>query len=346
MSRVSNFAPWAIVLAAGEGTRLRALTRALHGEDLPKQFATIRGRQSMLQETLRRTASFSKPNRTIAVVSRDRELLAREQIGASSPVDVVAQPKNIGTGPGLLLPLSRVLARDPEAVVVVVPSDHYVKDDEAFVESIRRAVAVACAEDTVVLVAAVPDAPETQYGWVVTSADDFGGLQVADFVEKPPLATANELFRAGALWSTFIMVGPARHFEALSREHLPEQAALFEAYRNSLGTPGEERSLVALYETMPPADFSKDVLEKSNALRVVPLLPCGWSDWGTPERVLASLRGTEDFRILCDRLEKSREPMFASETIEVSHGYDASSCFRREGKNRAPRSPEARTQFW
>jgi mannose-1-phosphate guanylyltransferase len=311
---ISDFGPWTIVLADGEGTRLRTLTRALHGEELPKQFATIHGRYSMLQTTLRRTASFSTPSRTVTVVATDRETLAREQIGVSSPVDVVAQPKNIGTGPGLLLPLSRVLARDPEAVVVVVPSDHYVRDDEAFVESIRCAVAVAHAEDALVLVAAVPDAPETQYGWIVTSTDDSGSRVVVEFVEKPPATIANELFRSGALWSTFIMVGPAWRFLALAREHLPEQAALFDAYRAALGTSTEGRTLDALYESMAPADFSKDVLEKSEALRVVPLSPCGWSDWGTPERVLESLRGTEDVRILCERLEESHGRMRASET--------------------------------
>jgi mannose-1-phosphate guanylyltransferase len=296
---------WTIILAAGEGTRLRALTRALHGEDLPKQFATIQGHGSMLQTTLRRTAQFSRADQTVAVVAAEREDLAREQIGQSTAVDVVAQPKNIGTGPGLLLPLSRVMARDPNAVIVVTPSDHYVRDEDAFVESIRRAAIVARSEGVVVLVAAVPEGPETQYGWIVTGSDDSEGRDVVRFVEKPNVARANELFQSGALWSTFIMVGPARSFLSLAEEHLPEQSALFDTYRAALGTDWEACALESLYEAMDPADFSRDVLEKSEELRVVPLERCGWSDWGTPDRVLASLRGTEDFEELCTRLRMS-----------------------------------------
>jgi mannose-1-phosphate guanylyltransferase len=295
---------WAVVLAAGEGTRLTALTRALCGEALPKQFATIQGDRSMLQTTLRRTARFSPSERTVVVVSTEREGLARAQIGESSSVDVVAQPKNVGTGPGVLLPLSRVAARDPDALVVVVPSDHYVRDPEPFVESIRRAAHVARHENAIVLVAAVPSGPETQYGWILTHPDE--RQSVAGFVEKPNAAIANEQFRAGALWSTFIIVGSARHLLALARERLPEQSALFDAYWEALGAADERDTLSKLYESMAAADFSRDVLERSEGLRVVALEPCGWSDWGTPDRVLESLRGTVDFDVLLDRLQASR----------------------------------------
>ena len=292
-----------IVLAAGEGTRLRSLTRALHGEDLPKQFAVILGGHSLLQATLTRTSRLSPANRTVVVVSEARERLAERQLTDFPGADPVAQPKNLGTGPGLLLPLARVLARDPDAIVAIVPSDHYVRDVERFVESVKEAEAVARAENSVVLLSAVPDAPETQYGWVVTSENGDGrGHRVLRFAEKPIAATANELFTTGALWNTFIMVGPARCFWELGRRHLPGQSAQLDAYRRAVGTPSERGVLSALYERMAPADFSRDVLERAEGLRVVRLEPCGWSDWGTPERVLRSLRGTSDYEVLVGRL--------------------------------------------
>jgi mannose-1-phosphate guanylyltransferase len=328
---------WTIVLAAGEGTRLRALTRALHGEDLPKQFATIQGQTSMLQATLLRTANFSSAARTVVVVPNDREALAREQIGESNVVDVVAQPKNVGTGPGLLLPLSRVVARDPDAIVVVMPSDHYVRDQEAFVESVRSAALIARDQNALVLIAAAPEGPETQYGWIVTGPHDATrGREVTGFVEKPDSSVANELFRAGALWSTFIMVGPASRFLALAKEHLPDQSSLFETYRAALGTARERRTLWSLYGTMDPADFSRDVLEKSKALRVVPLRPCGWSDWGTPDRVLASLRGTDDFEVLCKRLQASLSTSGAHEApSSVSTSFESSPYLGRAASRRS-----------
>ena len=81
---------WTIVLAAGEGTRLRRLTRALHGEELPKQFATILGNESLLQATLRRTSCWSRPEETVIVVAEEREQLARNQVEPLGSFDIVA----------------------------------------------------------------------------------------------------------------------------------------------------------------------------------------------------------------------------------------------------------------
>ena len=101
---------WTVVLAGGDGVRLRQLTRALHGEERPKQFAMIHGGRSLLQATVARAARWSAPEHIVVVVAEERESLARMQLREYGGVDVVAQPTNRGTGPGLLLPLSRVFA--------------------------------------------------------------------------------------------------------------------------------------------------------------------------------------------------------------------------------------------
>jgi mannose-1-phosphate guanylyltransferase len=307
---------WTVVLAGGEGTRLRRLTRALHGEDRPKQFAFIHGGQSLLQTTLARAERWSAPEHSVVVVAREREALARTQISAGSPIDVVAQPYNRGTGPGLLLPLSRILARDPDALVVILPSDHYVRDEAPFERSILNAIATARAEDSVVLVGALPDSAETQYGWIMGS----GGVQqkhglIRQFWEKPALDCARRLFSGGALWNTFVMVGSARRFWQLACAHLPVQARCFDAYRQAVDTPDERRVLDEIYATLPSADFSADVLQRARDLRMVPLEACGWSDWGTPERVLESLR--RDFRSLTRQLEAA-EQVTALERLQVA----------------------------
>ena len=245
----------------------------------------------------------------MVVVAKERETLARSQMHAFHGVDVVAQPRNLGTGPGLLLPLSRVLERDRTAIVVVAPSDHYVRDVEPFVESVKRAETIAQNEDCIVLIGAVPDRAETQYGWILPSREE-NGRSVSRFHEKPESAFAEELFTTGALWNTFMMVGPAERLWALGREHLPVQTALLDTYRRAIGAPHERDVLASAYERMPAADFSRDVLEKARGLQVVRLPACGWSDWGTPKRVLRSLRGSADFDMLIDRLKarKAAQP--------------------------------------
>jgi len=300
---------WTIVLAAGEGKRLRRLTRALHGEDLPKQFAVLQGECSLLQTTVARTSRFSLPEHTVVVVAEEWEALARAQL-AGTGVQLVVQPKNRGTGPGLLLPLTFVLSRDPDAVVVVTPADHYVRDVDPLLETVKSAEALARRDGSIVLVGAVPERAETQYGWIVRAPHSD---RVARFQEKPLPAVAEELFRTGALWNTFMMVGPAARFWDLGREHLPTQARLLDAYRRAAkGAPAPEL-LADAYRRMQQADFSSDVLEHADRLRLVELSPCGWSDWGTPTRVMQSLRGSEDHRVLLKRLKaRARRP--SSET--------------------------------
>jgi mannose-1-phosphate guanylyltransferase len=297
----SNPHLWTIVLAGGEGVRLRPLTRALHGEDCPKQFAMIHRDRSLLQATVARARRWSTPDRVVVVVAEERQALARAQLHGQGPIDIVAQPSNRGTGPGLLLPLSRVLAFDPAAHVVVLPSDHYIRDEEPFDRSVRDAV--HSSREDIALVGAIPDRAETQYGWIVRSAlHGADGQRVDCFCEKPPATVAEQLLRDGGLWNTFMMAGSIQRFWALACKHLPVQAGRLGVYSDAVGTPQESVALQAAYARMPFADFSREVLEQASDLRVVALHPCGWSDWGTPERVLDSLRDQEEYGALSERL--------------------------------------------
>lgn len=285
---------WAVVLAGGQGRRLEPVTRALHGRALPKQFCCLGRDTSLLTETVRRLQPTVPLERVVVVAEDARAELARRQLGAGA-VEVVGQPLDRGTAPGILLPLIRVLARDPDAVVVVAPSDHAIADGEVFRLGIERAARAATRDPRrIVLFGVEADAPRTDYGWIVPGEplETLPGhvlRGVECFTEKPPLARARALQAAGASWNTFVMVGRGLAFLNLFRRRLPETARFFETYAR-LDPSRRDAWLAAGYEGLARSDFSADVLESARDLALYQWpSTLGWTDLGTPERLFAWL---------------------------------------------------------
>lgn len=295
--------PYVVVLAGGEGRRLASLTRALYGTDLPKQFAVLAGERSLLQTTIERAKTLTAIDRISVVVTAHHEPIARDQLSTYPEIELIVQPRNLDTGPGMLLPLARILARTRDASVIFMPSDHHISNSKPMMEAIVRAT-TGVLSDRVTLVGVAPTGPEIDYGWIVqgeriSRADAF---EIARFHEKPNHEMAHELWRAGALWNTFISVGRARVFWELARCHLRDHAAAFERYAVELAGDHASDALDAAYRTMAPANFSRDVLANSRSLAVLPVSGSGWSDWGSPERVFASLAGTQGHDRLVERI--------------------------------------------
>jgi len=301
--------PWIVVLAGGEGARLGPLTRALYGSEVPKQFAVLAGERSLLQQTVERAALLGPLDRVMVVVSAHHEARAREQLRPYPGAELVVQPKNLDTGPGLLLPLARIRARDRGARVAFLPSDHHVTDPSPLIAALR-ATADARTRDRVTLLGVTPDRPETEYGWILrgrrlTRAGGSGAYAVRRFAEKPAAEVADRLHRRGALWNTFISVGPVAAYWALARRHLPAHTAALARYARRIGGPDEATALETAYARMPPANFSRDLLARARDLAVISVGGSGWSDWGSPRRVFESLAGTPHLEPLLRRLRNS-----------------------------------------
>jgi mannose-1-phosphate guanylyltransferase len=215
----------------------------------------------------------------------------------------VVQPRNLDTGPGLLLPLARILARDPDGRVVFLPSDHYMSADAPLVAAIRD----VSARQYVTLIGVTPTGPEIEYGWIVRGRriGRSRAFAVKQFHEKPAESLADQLWSSGGLWNTFISSGTVRAFWELAHRHLPVHAELFTRYATAVGQRDEVLALDHTYDQMQPANFSRDVLANSRELAVTPIAGTGWSDWGSPQRVFQSLVGTPELERLVRRI---REP--------------------------------------
>jgi mannose-1-phosphate guanylyltransferase len=284
---------WAIVLAAGEGARLQALTTNSAGVSIPKQFCSLRGGASLLHEAIQRAERLCDPARICVVVAAGHRPWWEPALAALARDNVIIQPRNRGTGIGILLPLLHIRRRDPTARIIVLPSDQHVQDEGRLETALRRALR-RIEEDPsrAILLGVEPDDVDPGLGYIVPGGENRSGIRAVDrFVEKPSAAAALALMARGALWNAFILAAHARTLLDFFEHRFPDvvtrmQAAIARDARN----PADPQALPRAYESLPEIDFSRHVAQGAEQwLRVLAVPACGWSDLGTPARVARTL---------------------------------------------------------
>jgi mannose-1-phosphate guanylyltransferase len=302
---------WALVLAGGEGSRLHGLTKNDHGVVVPKQFCSLQGGPSLLQDALQRAAAVAPMQRVCTVVAAQHKHWWSEMLSYLPDQNVIVQPHNRGTAHGILLPLLRIAERDPEAIVVMLPADHYLRDEDVMLDSLRQAAELADANrESIYLLGIEPDEPDTELGYILPalrSRDKPSG--VLRFIEKPSPSRARSLLEQGALWNAFIMAGSVRALLNLFDNRFSITIA---AMRGFEGT-----GIDTVYEHLRNVDFSRDVLQgNESVLKVLPVPPCGWTDLGTPKRIGLTLE-----RLLDLETSLPHRPYVAPH-LNLAHQYD------------------------
>ena len=287
---------WAVILAGGDGTRLQSMTRAITGDNRPKQFVPIIGGGTLLNQTRRRVALSIEPSRTLIVVTQKHRKFYQPLADELSPGLLLEQPMNRGTAPAILYALLQVAARSPKAVVALFPSDHYFADDEEFMAHVDVATdAVQFQPEAVMLLGITPTSPETEYGWIEPHSSILAGVQrsmtrVKRFWEKPSLDVATSLMERGCLWNSFVMVGRVDALLRMTRTAMPEMYDAYAAMTPLFHTAAEHRALAELYAQSEEVNFSHQVLAvRPEDLMVMKVGDVGWSDLGEPNRVLSTL---------------------------------------------------------
>ena len=271
-----------MILSGGAGTRLWPVSRAI----FPKQLMPLTGEQSLLQETAARVSETGRFAPPLVICNEDHRFMVAEQLHRAglNEAEIMLEPAARNTAPATCVAALHLLDRDPEAVMLLLPSDHFIADQPGFLAAVARAAAAAEA-GWLVTFGVTPDRPETGYGYIdrAEALDGLAGChRIARFVEKPDRVTAEGYLAAGSYaWNSGMFLFKAAR--------LVEEMAVFapdvlEACRAAIAEKHQDLDFIRLGEAAftasPSISIDYAVMEKAERSAVVPV-DIGWTDVGS-----------------------------------------------------------------
>lgn len=262
-----------VVLSGGSGTRLWPVSTP----NLPKQFASLIGGSSLFERTIQRLAPLPETAAPIVITGAGHVELVRAT-AARAKIDpglIIVEPMGRNTAPAAM---AAALVSDPDDVLVILPSDHLIGDEEGFREAVTRAVEVAAAGH-IVTFGIVPRSAETGYGYIEKGPGLDGAFEVERFKEKPELEEAERLYSDGKhLWNSGIFVVTAQLLVDEAARHAPE---ILEGVKRAMSGPHDDiLELREEFGSVEKISFDHAVMEKTSTAAVVPL-EVGWDDVGS-----------------------------------------------------------------
>lgn len=273
---------YAVIMAGGIGSRFWPQSRM----DNPKQFLKVFGDSTLIQNTVARLQGLIPPERVFVVTHRRYVDQTREQLPAVPQENILAEPIARNTAPCIAFAAVKLMARDPEATMVVLPADHVIRNVAHFQNVLRVAIAKAQEDRTLVTIGINPTHPETGYGYIQFEGQGDGASDepvphpVRTFAEKPDMATAERFLDSGDfLWNSGMFVWRADTILEEMGRHLPQAYEAFEPLSEAVGTPREEKALEEAYSHSPHISIDYGVMERAEKVYVVPA-SFGWNDVG------------------------------------------------------------------
>ncbi|MCJ8347960.1 MAG: mannose-1-phosphate guanylyltransferase/mannose-6-phosphate isomerase [Moritella sp.] len=270
-----------VIMAGGTGSRLWPLSRELY----PKQFLTVSGDLSMLQQTVARLSGI--PHQApLLICNEEHRFIAAEQLrlGGFEHSGIILEPVGRNTAPAIALAALQALKtakQDEELILLVLAADHLIEDTAAFQSSVEKALPFA-QEGKLVTFGIVPTSPETGYGYINAGDAEGAAFSVNQFVEKPDLGTAQRYLDSGDYYwnSGMFLFKASRYIEELKIHHPEIIAACVDAMSESNADMDFIRVDKAAFELCPDDSIDYAVMEKSADVVVVPM-DAGWSDVGS-----------------------------------------------------------------
>lgn len=274
---------YAVIMAGGSGTRFWPKST----QKLPKQFLSLFGEGTMIQETARRIEPLI-PQERIMVVTNDKYVqLVKDQLPSVPEQNIVGEVMAKNTAPCVAIAAEMLYKKDPDAIMVVLPADHHIEDSQSFINYLNTAIEKARAGENLVTIGINPDRPETGYGYIHgnnTVKEELKGHTVHPvkaFKEKPDKQTAQKFLESGNYyWNSGMFIWSAKNILNEFKKHLPEMYTLVKESSESLFTENHKSAVDSFYRSCDSVSIDYGIMEQAKRVFVVPG-EFGWNDVGS-----------------------------------------------------------------